>query len=174
MGRFQILICICLFAILSSCCIPILQKKFYTTKYGSDRPTRNRFKLAKSKPNLILNKRLSENTVFIKTDSVYIKSVKTKKEKLHIIYSFLRFFDNGQFIDGTTKNSKLSINDYNNIKSGVIGYYEIQGNKILYEHFLVTAHNCGDYYKTESKIIGDSIVGYQKIRVKGLTGNPDW
>ncbi len=174
MGRFQILIYFLTFFLLSSCCVPILQKKFYTTEYGSDRPVRNRFKSAKNNPNLILNKQLSRNTVFTKTDSIYIKNVKTKKEKLHIVYSFLRFFDNGQFIDGTIKDLNLPLNDYNNLKSGIIGYYEIQNNKILYEYFLVTAHNCGDYYKTESRIIGDSIVGYQKLKIEGLTGTPDW
>ncbi|WP_422091925.1 hypothetical protein [Tenacibaculum ovolyticum] len=174
MGSNKIFKIICLLFLLSSCCTPILQKKIYTTEYGSNRPKKNKFKLAKIKPNLILNKRLSKNTIFTKIDSIYIKSVKTKKEKLQIIYSFLRFFENGQFMDGPTKNNTNRLKDYNNLKRANVGYYQIKDNKIILEQFMVTPHDCGSYHKGELKVIGDSIVGYKKIKVDGLTGTPDW
>ncbi|PKH49863.1 hypothetical protein CXF68_03735 [Tenacibaculum sp. Bg11-29] len=165
MGWNKILIYSCTFFILTSCCTP---------KYGSNRPKKNKFKLAKVKPNLILNKRLSKNTIFTKIDSIYIKSVKTKKEKLQIIYSFLRFFENGQFMDGPTKNNSNRLKDYNNLKRANVGYYQIKNNQIILEQFMVTPHDCGSYHKGELKVIGDSIVGYKKIKVEGLTGTPDW
>jgi len=169
MGRFQILICFCLLFLLNSCCIPILQKKFYTTEYGSDRPKKNKFEISKRGTDFF-----DKTYVYTHIDSVYGKNPKTGVIKLSITKSFKRFFKTGQYIQGTIKKSNLPLNDYNNLKSGIIGYYEIQNNKILYEYFLVTAHNCGDYYKTESRIIGDSIVGYQKLKIEGLTGTPDW
>ena len=170
MGRFQILIIINVIFLLSSCCI---QKNYYTTEYGSKRPKKNKFKILKTEGKLE-SAFFDENSIYTRIDSVYGKNPKTGLTKLSITKSFKRFFKTGQYIQGTIKDSNLPLNDYNNLKSGIIGYYKIQDDKILYEYFLVTAHNCGDYYKSESRIIGDSIVGYKKNRIEGLTGIPDW
>ncbi|MBS9767087.1 MAG: hypothetical protein KGV44_06060 [Flavobacteriaceae bacterium] len=159
---------------LNSCCIPLIQKKYYTTQYGSDRPKKNKFKLAKIQPKIILNKLFSKDVIYTKIDSVYIKSVKTKKEELHIYNSFLRFFETGQYISGTTDDFTFGINDYNNLDSGVIGYYYINRNKLITEQFLVTSHDCGKYHKGTLKIIGDSIIGYNRIKIKNLKGIPNW
>ena len=98
MGWYKILIYSCTFFILTSCCTPVLQKKFYTTEYGSDRPKKNRFKLAKNTTNQNLNELISENAIYTRTDSSYFKLVKTKKIELFITKSFMRFFKNGQFL----------------------------------------------------------------------------
>ncbi|WBX76738.1 hypothetical protein PG911_00325 [Tenacibaculum ovolyticum] len=174
MKRNKILIYSSTFFILTSCCIPIIQKKFYTTEYGSDRPKKNRFKLAKNTTNQNLNELISENAIYTRTDSSYFKLVKTKKIELFITKSFMRFFKNGQFLKGTTNNFKNGLKNYNNLKSGIIGYYKILDNKILLEYFFVGPHDCGEYHQYQKKIIGDSIIGYQKIKVDGLTGTADW
>jgi hypothetical protein len=167
MGRFPILIIIYITFLLSSCC------NYYKTEYGSSRPKKSKFKFSKTVDKLT-DSFLEENHVYTHIDSVYGEDPKTGVIKLSITKSFKRFFKTGQYIQGTGKGLNLSLNDYNNLNSGIIGYYKIQNNKILYEYFLVTAHNCGNYYKSESKIIGDSIPGYQKNKIKGLTGTPNW
>ncbi len=175
MERIKILIyffLICFY--LNSCCIPLIQKKYYTTQYGSDRPKKNKFKLAKIQPNIILNKPFSKDVIYTKIDSVYIKSVETNKEELLIYNSFLRFFETGQYLSGSTESFTFGINDYNNLDSGVIGYYYVNNNNLITEQFLVTSHNCGEYYKGALKIIKDSIVGYNRIKIKNLEGIPNW
>ena len=156
-----------------SCCIPVLQKKFYTTEYGSYRPIKNKFRIA-NKNTKSQSKASILNNIYTRVDSVYIKKVKSKKKELKIINSFKRFFPDGQFLEGTTKDIKNGLKDYNNLKSGVIGYYKIEKNKIILEQFLVTPHDCGKYYIYELEIKEDSIEGYSKVKVKGLTGTPDW
>ena len=174
MGRFSILIYSCITLILSNCCLPKIQKKFYTTEYGSNRPLKNKFKLAKKTTINNVNLITEKNIVYTKIDSIYLKNVKTKKTELKIIKTFERYFKTGHYIRGTVKNFSSPLNDFNNLKSGVVGYYKIQDNKIQHEYFLVTAHNCGAYYNTESKIIDDSITGYTKVYIDGLIGSPDW
>ena len=174
MGRFQILIYICICLFLGSCCVPILQKKFYTTEYGSDRPKNNKFKLAKNKINEDSNLLININKIYTRIDSSYFKHPKTKKTNLFVTKSFLRFFKSGKVIEGTTKNLSNGLKDYNDLKSGIIGYYKLNEDKITIEQFLVSSSDCGKYYQYELKIIGDSIVGYQKITVAGLKGTPDW
>jgi len=123
----------------------------------------------------LVQKFIDENSVYIKIDSVYGKNPKTGVIELSITKSYERYFKTGQYIQGTSeKDSNLALKDYNNLKSGIVGYYKIENNKILYEYFLVTPQNCGDYYKAENEIIRDSIAGYKRIKIEGLTGTPDW
>jgi hypothetical protein len=174
MGWKKLVSFIFIISSISSCCVPLLQKKYYTTEYGSNRPKKSKFKLLKTRDKLD-EKFFDENSVYIKIDSVYGKNPKTGVIELSVTKSYERYFKTGQYIQGTCKkDSNLSLNDYNNLKSGIVGYYKIENNKVLYEYFLVTPQNCGDYYKAESKIIGDSIAGYKKVKIEGLTGKPDW
>lgn len=173
MGWKKLVSIIFLTVLLNSCCSPLFSKKYYTTEYGSDRPKKNKFKLSNT-GNELGKTFVDENVVYTKIDSVYGKNPKTGETELFVTKSFERYFKTGQYIQGTSIDSDVSLKDYNNLKSGIIGYYKIQNDKIIYEYFLVTAQNCGDYYKAESKIIGDSIPGYKKIKIEGLTGNPDW
>ncbi|WBX75561.1 hypothetical protein PG911_12970 [Tenacibaculum ovolyticum] len=155
MGWNKILIYSCTFFILTSCCTPVLQKKFYTTEYGSNRPKKNKFKLSKKQNEL--------ND--LQLESIYISKNKE---------TFYRFFKNGKvLISGINPNLKEE-EQFNNLKSGRIGYYKIKKNLVLFEYFSVGAHDCGEYHQYQKKIIGDSIVGYQKIKVEGLRGTPDW
>ncbi|WP_103071791.1 hypothetical protein [Aquimarina sediminis] len=173
MGWKKLISFILIIISMNSCCIPLLQKKYYTTEYGSHRPIKSKFKTTRNRTKSILEESLTKN-IYFRTDSIYITKVKDKKKELKIVNTFKRFFSDGQYIEGTTKNIRNGLEDFNNLKSGIIGYYKTQNDKILYEYFLVTAHNCGDYYRAESNIIGDSIAGYKKIKVEGLKGTPDW
>ncbi len=157
MGRFQILIYFLTFFLLSSCCIPVLQKKFYRTEYGWERPIKSSFTLNKKVQN-------SNDSII---EGVYIYT----KNKHDIFY---RFFNNNKFITSGF-NSKNNISDQlNNLKKGHVGYYQIEEDLVFLEYFSVGAHDCGKYHRYELKIIGDSIVGYQKLKIEGLTGTPDW
>ncbi len=174
MGWKKMVILVLTIISLNSCCIPFLQKKYYTTEYGSNRPKKNKFKLLKTQSKLG-QKFIDEYSVYVKIDSVYGKNPKTGVVELSITKSYERYFKTGQYIQGTgEKDSDLTLKDYNNLKSGIIGYYKIENNKILYEYFLVTPQNCGDYYKAENGIVGDSIAGYKRIKIEGLIGTPDW
>ncbi len=156
MGWSRILIyssCVCI--LFSSCCIPFLQKKFYTTEYGSNRPKKNKFKLSKN---------LNELHTIHTTD-VYISNNKD---------TYYRFFSDNKFIVSGI-NPDININkQFNNLKKGRVGYYQVKDNIILFEYFSVGANDCGKYHQFQLKRIKDSIVGYTKLKVKGLTGVPDW
>jgi hypothetical protein len=60
------------------------------------------------------------------------------------------------------------------LKAGIVGYFKAGKDKLIIQHFLVTAHDCGKYHIYELKMTGDSIEGYKKIKVEGLKGVPDW
>ncbi|WBX76739.1 hypothetical protein PG911_00330 [Tenacibaculum ovolyticum] len=170
MGWYKILIYSCTFFILTSCCTPVLQKKFYKTEYGSNRPKKNRFKL--SKKIYTLKKEDQISTSYIYQSSFKMDLVNKKLKSDYTV--FFRFFKNGRYITNVLKDKSIALNQYNNLKSGTIGYYKILGNKILLEDFSVGAHDCGKYHQYELNMIGDSIVGYEKIKIEGLAGTPSW
>ncbi len=155
MGRFRILIYSCIFLLLSSCCIPIVQKKFYTTEYGSVRPKKNKFSLSKNQ-----SKSNGINVV-----GVYISDNKNL---------YYRFFENNKFIVSGFNSNINELEQYNNLKKGRIGYFQVNKGEILLEYFSVGPNDCGEYHQYKIKMIGDSIVGCQKINIEGLNGTPDW
>jgi len=155
MGRFQILIYSCAFLLLGSCCVTMLQKKFYTTEYGSDRPKINKFKLSKNQN---------------KFNDDYLENVYVSENK----ETFYRFFDNHRvLISGINPSLKIE-EQFNNLKRGRVGYYQMRENLVLLEYFSVGANDCGKYHQYELKMIGDSIAGYKKMKTYELTGTPDW
>ncbi|WP_136666716.1 hypothetical protein [Flavobacterium sp. H122] len=150
-------------------------KAYTTTEYGSDRPKHNRFKIGKYPYNLKFDDPIKTDFVYTKIDSAYFKSAITKENVLFVNNVFLRFFSNGRYLKSSTKkNYNSALEDYNNLKNGIVGYYEIKDNKLFLEYFLTNAHNNGKYYMLELNLIKDSIEGYKKLKIEGLTGTPDW
>lgn len=150
-------------------------KPYYTTEYDSYRPKKNNFKLAQSPHQLKSSDPIDLQSIYIKIEKIEIKDAKSGKNNVFFINTFLRFFPNGRFINSTTKESfDKGLNDYNNLKKGFAGYYKIENDKIMFEDFIVSAHDNGKYKIYERKLIKDSIEGFQKIKIEGLTGTPDW
>ena len=172
MGRVSILI---IFGILvNSCCIPILEKKFYNTEEGFERPKNNKFTLGKNPYDLKETDVIKTNCVYQATFNLEYTSANTNQKISRETNLFLRFFKNGRYIESAVLKENTPIYYYNNLKRGYVGYYKIVGSKILLEHFSVGAHDCGKYVITELEIIGNNIGSYKKIEVEGLTGNPNW
>ena len=150
-----------------SCCIPVLQKKFYTTEYGSYRPIKSKFTLGK-------NPYYLKKEDFIQTDYIYQSSFTMDIPEKKDYTTFLRFFENGRYLSNVLKKDISPLEQYNNLKKGGVGYYKIEGDKIILEEFVVGAHDCGRYDIYSFKILKDSIEGYSKVKAEGLTGIPDW
>jgi len=70
---------------INSCCIPLLQKKFYTTEYDSNRPIKNKFKLGKKPYKL----KEGDN---IQIDYIYKSSFTMDESEKKDYTIFLRFF----------------------------------------------------------------------------------
>lgn len=145
------------------------------TEYNSTRPKKNKFKLAQNPYNLKTDSPINSKYVYIKNETIEIKDARTKEIKILTINSFIRFFPNGRYINSTTNGSfENGLQDYNNLKKGIIGYYKIEDMKILFEDFIVGSHDNGKYKIYERKLINDSVEGYKKLKIEGLTGTPDW
>ncbi len=174
MGWKKLVILILVFTMTNSCCVPFVQKKFYTTQYGSYRPIKSKFKITKDSV-MYTSKESFIKNIYFRIDSIYITKVRSKKKELKVINTFKRLFSDGQFIEGTTNDIKNGLKDFNNLESGIAGYYKIENNKIIFEQFIVTPQDCGKYRTYELQILGDdNIKGYKKMTVKGLTGTPNW
>ena len=172
MGRISIVIIIGTLA--SSCCIPIIQKRFYNTEEGFERPKNNKFVLGRNPYSLKETDAIKTNCIYQATFNLeYNKSVKNKNTNKEIT-RFFRFFKNGRYIQSAVLKEKNPLYYYNNLERGHVGYYKIIDKKILLENFNVGSGNCGEYYITELEIIGDNISSYKKIEVEGLVGTPDW
>ncbi len=167
MGWKKLVILVLTIISLNSCCIPFLQKKFYTTEYGSHRPIKSKFKLGKKPHNL-------EEGDIIETDCVYKSSVIMDVSGNKDYTFFLRFFANGRYLSNVLKKDTPHLEQYNNLKKGGVGYFKLEENKIILEEFVVGAQDCGKYHTHSIKILNDSIESYKKIKIKGLTGTPDW
>ncbi len=153
--------------LVSSCCVPVLQKQFYTTEYGSHRPIKSKFSLSKNPYQL-------KKGDHIYTDCIYKSSFTMDGSEKKDYTVFLRFFANGRFLRDVLKNDSSPVDQYNNLKKGSVGYYKVEGDKIFLEEFMVGAHDCGKYHIYSLKIMDDSIEDYEKIKITGLKGEPDW
>lgn len=150
-------------------------KSYYLTEYNSTRPKKNNFKLSQNPYSLKSDDRINSKSVYTKIETIEIKDAKTKEIKKLTISSFIRFFPNGRYLNSTTNESfENGLQDYNNLKKGIIGYYKIEDMKILFEDFIVGSHDNGKYKIYERKLMNDSIEGYKKLKIEGLTGTPDW
>ncbi|WP_237275103.1 hypothetical protein [Tenacibaculum ovolyticum] len=173
---------------LISCCF-ISCLNYYHTKNGSVRPKKNKFEFGRSPYKL-------KKEDLIDTNSIYIynhESTSITKGKY-----FIRFFSNGRCIEGTSElySGKLNLDRMNDFyNSGVlVGYYKIENfNEITIETYSVKKHEGGYYKKTYGIIKNDSLyitdekknldlislnkkhnIVYQKNKIKGLTGTPNW
>lgn len=150
-------------------------KSYYFTEFNSTRPKKNNFKLSQNPYTLKTDSPISSKNVYIKKETIEIKDAITKEKKILTINSFIRFFENGRYINSTTNKSFVNgLQDYNNLKRGIIGYYRIEDKKIIFEDFIVGSHDNGKYKIYERNLINDSIEGYKKLKIEGLTGIPDW
>lgn len=148
---------------------------YKTTEFGSKRPISNRFELGKQPYSLKADDPIKIDIIYTKIDSVLLKSAITKQNELFVYNTFLRFFSNGRYFESTTKKKYTeAIEDYNNLKNGLSGYYRVEDNRLVIEYFVVSAHGHKSYVKNELKLFNDSIEGYKKLKVEGLTGTPDW
>jgi len=152
---------------INSCCVPLLQKKFYTTEYGSHRPIKSKFKLGKKPYEL----KKEDN---IRIDCIYKSSFTMDGSEKKGYTTFLRFFANGRYLNNVLKTDVSPLDQYNNLKKGGVGYYKVEGNKIILEEFVVGAQDCGKYHIYSLNILNDNIESYEKIKVEGLTGKPNW
>jgi hypothetical protein len=173
MARKKLVITFLLLVTLQSC--HLLFKGYRTTEYGSNRPTQNRFTIGQDPYSLKDDDPIKTDFIYTKTDSVYLKSAITKEKELFVYNTFLRFFSNGRYFESTTKKKySEALNDYNNLKDGIVGYYKIENKKLSLEYFVVSAHGHESYVKNELKLFNDSIEGYNRLKIEGLTGTPDW
>ncbi|MDQ7918054.1 hypothetical protein RBU60_10735 [Mesonia sp. MT50] len=189
---------------LSSCGFcNILSKQFYYTGEGGVRPGKNKFELAKT-PYLLKEQDL------IKTNAIYqfcyswnekeLIYQKTNCNHINAKISFIRFFKNGRFLMNDLSTGKDSLEQYNNLKSGKIGYYKIEEKELILEYYSVShagmASDCGKYYKDKYKLTNNGIqlqaerrsnnglfFGWTKVEnagwylrknIKGLEGVPSW
>ncbi|WP_136666715.1 hypothetical protein [Flavobacterium sp. H122] len=151
-------------------------KGYRTNEFGVNRPIKNKFTLGQEPYKLASNEIINVNAVYVKTDSIYNTSATTKKKELALYNVFLRFFSNGKFIKSSFNGDvKKSFQEFNNLKKALfVGYYRIEDKKLKIEYFTVSAHGRKSYIKNEFKLINDSIEGFKKLKVEGLTGTPDW
>ncbi len=167
MGWQKLVILSLLGVLIQSCCMPLLQKKFYTTEFGGERPLKSKFKLAKT-PYILKDEDV------IKTNLIYTTSFKMEGGKKSEYTSFLRFFDDGRFLSNALDTSSPLLDQYNNLKKGGVGYYKIEGNTIRLEEFVVGAQDCGKYHEYTLPLSQDGIKGYTHTLVNALSGAPDW
>ena len=150
--------------LLVGCCA--ITHPYYTTKFGSSRPKVNRF---------TLNKKGAGDISLIDFDAVYVLPPK----KIDDNYSFIRFFKEGQILESWTK-SLDSINEFNNLEAGIIGYYHISNDTIYLEEYMTNPHFCQRYYSSKGIITKDSLIFnggdavYKRHKVSGLKGKPNW
>jgi hypothetical protein len=168
MGRKNLVIVFIIAVSFSSCCIPLIQKTWYNTSEGFERPKKNRFKLAKA-PYIL------KPTDGISTDGVYQHDIIVKSDNGRTIHitSFFRFFSNGRYMEGALGDQE-PIHYYNNLERGHVGYYTIVDNEVVLEQFSVGAQDCGKYAITKLKINETGFGDFKKIKVEGLKGVPDW
>lgn len=174
MGRISILITISFLFLLNSCCIPIIQKRFYKTEEGFERPKRNGFELGKNPYNLKETDLIKTNCIYQNSFSLEYIDAKTNKKTSRLVNGFFRFFKNGRYIESAVLKEKDSLFYYNNLKRGYIGYYEIIDSKVKLEHFSVGSQDCGKYSVTYLNLNDNYIGDFKKTEVNGLTGTPDW
>lgn len=130
----------------------IFSKQFYYTDQGGVRPGKNKFELGK-------NPYFLKEQVLIKTNCIYqhcytwndkeLKPQNTNCDSLNARVSFIRFFKNGRFLINELTPEKSRLEQYNNLKTGKIGYYKIEGKELILEYFSVNhagmASDCGKY-----------------------------
>ena len=149
--------------LLVGCCA--ITHPYYTTKFGSSRPKVNRF---------TLNKKGAGNISLIDFDAIY--ALPPKKDD---VYSFIRFFKEGQILVGWTR-SLDNIKKFNNLERGIVGYYHISNDTIYLEQYMTSPHFCEKYYVSEGIITKDSLIFnggnavYKRHKVSGLKGEPNW
>ncbi|MBD3225325.1 MAG: hypothetical protein GF313_11380 [Caldithrix sp.] len=103
------------------------------------------------------------------------------------LYDFYRFFRNGRVFVSNVLDHFPTIDDQNDFRRGLIGYYKIEDNKITVETFFPI--NLGQYVFHYGEIKQDTIVftdsdvlhvskkdKYVKTKGKGifLYSRPDW
>lgn len=168
-----------------------LFKNYYTNKEGGNRPKTNKFSQAKSPYKLHKEDAIDTNSVYINTSTLYYNG------KNHIDYHYLRFFENGRYIeDLVSKKEELNISNFNKVNSSLmIGYFKIQNDQYIeMEYFRVKYGEGGFYDKRHGYIQNDSLFLYYnsytnnnypipnsnncriyiKKKIEGLTGTPDW
>ncbi len=141
-----------IFIIFVSCFIT----KIKPLKEGGFRPKRSKFEFTHFN-----NKSKCQG---IDTNAIYI----TKHLNIHkelspgdTVYKFYRFFPEGQAYNSLLGKTHFpTVKEINNLYTGLIGYYKIEGKKIYTEFF--EPFGFGEYRIAEGEIVGDSIVFYSK------------
>lgn len=107
-------------------------QNYYLTDAGGKRPKRPRFKIqptAEEINNFDFNL-LDTNAVYLhKFDTSLFTGATTD------LYIFLRFFSDGSLFNSYVIEGYPTLNDVNNIESGITGFYKIEGDKLTYEVF---------------------------------------
>ncbi|MBV7440710.1 hypothetical protein KRX57_04695 [Weeksellaceae bacterium TAE3-ERU29] len=175
--KITILVFISLF--MGSCCIPIIQKRYYKTKkYKMERPYK--FKKKYVKP---INENKKELYKYLNNNAIYrnISSIVLNGEKMEFD-QFIRFFDTGQFLWGSMKWKSMEKEvPYNTLDMGYVGYYYIDDNNDIHMYeFSVGAQDCGNYSEYIYTIGDNSIQRasineiWNRIEVSDLEGTPYW
>ena len=139
----------------------VFSTQFYFENQGGVRPGKNRFKFRK-------NPYLLKDQDLIKVNCVYQLKIITNSSNLKnqsndsVAYNYIRFFKNGRFIINKLNSNKEShLEQYNNLKGGEVGYYQIIENELILEYFNVRlggmSSDCGQYYKDKYKMTKNGI-----------------
>lgn len=187
MGRKKLVIVVCFYVSILSC------KNYYITSNGGVRPKSSKFELSKQ------SYKLTTNDAPIDVNSIYVNQVDLNYGGKKDTYKrFLRFFENGRVVEGTSGlfTDSLSIqriNDFDN-SGALIGYFLLDKDRITLEFFRVKYKEAGFYTKSYGYVKNDSIflfksidkikelpipdaencIIYVKEKVNGMKGVPDW
>lgn len=178
----------------------IFSKQFYFENEGGVRPGKNRFEFRE-------NPYVLQEHDLIKVNCVYqLKLIANSSEHKtqssdSITNKYIRFFKNGRFlINKLISNKESHLEQYNNLKGGKVGYYQIIENELILEYFDVRlggmSSDCGQYYKDKYKMtnIGIKLQSvrrsdngifyawrtvenenwFYKKNIEGLTGETYW
>ena len=138
------------------------------------------------------NNMLSENTEYHDSSQIaFLENINVPEYLIHrkppdSLYHFYRFFSNGRVFISKVLNHFPSIEEQNNLRTGLIGYYKLEGNQLIVEEFFPI--NFGQYVKLYGTVKQDTIIfnksdvlhpsddKYIKTKKQGifLYSAPDW
>ncbi len=175
MGRFQILIYLCLCFFLCGC------YNYFLHSDGGYRPKKSKFYLQDNSYKLKANDELKTNVIYFSNDTLKYGN------GLYNSLSYYRFFENGRFYT-----SSIDIKNIKNIKKInkplFVGYFNLnKGSEINMEYFFVKYRERGWYIKDQGYIKNDTlfIKGndengnykesiYVPKKIEGLNSTPNW
>ena len=128
-------------------------KNYYITEDEGIRPKKPRYKIKPSKEDL-------KNIDFslLDTNAIYLCHLDSSifETKDTNIYVFLRFFSDGRILKSFMQEGYPTLENVTNINTGVVGYYKLNNNKLIFEIFGLIFENC-QYWQYESELSKEGI-----------------